>query len=199
MKTTLQVVFVLALGLTLVSCSSSLKTTAEYDDVYYRPSDQPVVAEAAPVAVQQSTTPAEKMDDYEKYIASLEDNPYKSTESTDENLQYTDDPAYYTDDPQYVDTTNYEEQPVYISNNYYNTDDYYYASRMRRFYDPFYSFGYYDPWYCDPYWYSPGWSFSYGFGYGYPYYYSPYWYSPYYYGYYYWYYPYYGYGYYDGN
>jgi len=197
MKTTLQIVFVLAFALSLVSCSSSLKTTAEYDDVYYQPSDQPVVAEATPVAVQRSTAPAEKMDDYEKYIASLEDKPFKSSEYTDESLQYTGDTVYYAEDPQYIDTTNYEEQPVYITNNYYNTDDYYYASRIRRFYDPFYSFGYYDPWYCDPYWYSPGWSFSYGFGYpywhygfsyGYPYWYNPY----YYYGYYDWYYPYYG-------
>src|SRR4030043_1726018 len=133
MKTTLQIVFVLAFGLSLVSCSSSLKTTSEYDDVYYHPSDQPVVAAPAPVVVQKSAAPVEPMDDYEKYIESLENQPYKSTEYSEETQQYTDDTLQYAEDPQYVDREYYEEDgTTYITNNYYNTDDYNYATRIRR-------------------------------------------------------------------
>lgn len=182
MKSTLQIVFILALVLNLVSCSSSMKTTAEYDDVYYQPSDQPVVAEPAATVVQKNAVPAEPMDDYEKYIASIEDGTYKSTEYGEENLQYYTDSLQYVDDPQYIDTMGYANQPVYVTNNYYSSGG--------------------GSGYSDPYYNSPGLSLGFGFGfpyfgfgfsYGYPYY--PY-YDPFYYGGYYdWYYPHYGYGY----
>ena len=74
-------------------------------------------------------------------------------------------PCRMSRDPEYVESESYETEDgtTYVTNNYYNTDDYYYATRIRRFYDPFYSVGYYDSWYCDPYWYSPGWSFGFGY------------------------------------
>jgi len=58
------------------------------------------------------------------------------------------------DDDQYID---------------YDNDDYYYTSRIRRFNNSFWRFGYYSPFYMDPFW----WDMSYGYpsfsiGWGYP-------------------------------
>ncbi len=53
---------------------------------------------------------------------------------------------------QYVD----EDGNTYITNNYYQDDsyDYFYASRINRFYRPMYGAGYYDPFYTNMYWYT---------------------------------------------
>jgi len=53
------------------------------------------------------------MDDYEKYIASIEDGTYKSTETVKESLQYYTDSLQYVNDPQYIDTLAYTNQPVF--------------------------------------------------------------------------------------
>lgn len=57
------------------------------------------------------------------------------------------------------DITNPAEQDVIVENNYYYGDgdyiyDYYYASRIRRFYKPYVSFSYYNSYYTDCYWYT---------------------------------------------
>ncbi|HRH66427.1 MAG TPA: hypothetical protein PLU53_09025, partial [Bacteroidia bacterium] len=45
---------------------------------------------------------------------------------------------------------------TYITNNYYNEDDYYdyaYSARLRRYYNPVIGYNYYDPYYTNMYWY----------------------------------------------
>jgi hypothetical protein len=163
MKTTLRSQMVLALGLLATSGAIGQKTSSEYDDLYYIPSDN----KSAPVEVKQAAAapeaPAYEPSDYEKYINSLENQKrgnsgeYRSTDTLE-----------YVEDREYIDTqTKEKDGNTYITNNYYNTDEYSYSSRIRRFYDPFYSAGYYNSWYYDPFWYVPGWSF--GLSIGYPY------------------------------
>jgi hypothetical protein len=43
-----------------------------------------------------------------------------------------------------------------IYNNYYDEDDYGYTANLRRYYEPCYGAGYYDPWYSYPYYYGAG-------------------------------------------
>lgn len=95
--------------------------------------------------------------------------------------------------------------PRIVVNNYYNDNEFYYASRINRFHRSYAVFDYYSPFYTDLYWYtySPvslgfsiyrgGLGFSIGYNFSYPIYYtSPYyyydwnWYDPYYYSYNYW-------------
>jgi hypothetical protein len=186
MKTTLRLYMFLVLGLSAFTCAMSQKnskTSSEYDDIYYIPSEKkaaPSVQQQAPGTIE---TPAYEPTNYEKYINSLENK----SESKSAQSSYIDT-VEYAQDQNYVGTDYLgKDGNTYVTNNYYNTDDYYYASRIRRFYDPFSSVGYYDPFYYDPFWYDPGWSFNmsfgypyygYGFSYGMPYY-SP-WYSGYY-------------------
>jgi len=92
-----------------------------------------------------------------------------------------EDRPYYSDN--YSGEDGYQSYGRSYDNDGYSDfdNDYYYASRINRFYHPFYNRGYwstfynpfwYDPFWCDPYW---GWSpwnrpgFSISFGYG------PYW------------------------
>ena len=84
-----------------------------------------------------------------------------------------------------VDTFTYDEGTTIINNYYENNSpyDFYYSSRIRRFHRPYYSYGYYDNYYTNSYWYSGN-----PYHYGNSIYYSYAWNSPYYYG---------GYGYYD--
>ncbi len=89
--------------------------------------------------------------------------------------------------------------PRIVVNNYYDDNDFYFASRINRFHRSYAVFDYYSPFYTDLYWYtySPvslglsiyrgGLGFSIGYNFGYPIYYtSPYyyydwdWYDPYY-------------------
>jgi hypothetical protein len=196
MKTNLKSYMVLVLGLFAFSCIMGQKTASEYDDMYYRPSDKQVTQQAEKQEIVTPQIQSDEPDDYEKYINSIENQRLGKTE-----LEYSDDTLEYKEDPNYVGGEYYEKDGnTYITNNYYNPDEYYYTSRIRRFYDPYYSFGYFNSWYYDPYWYEPGWSFGMSFGYpywglglsyGWPSYYSwyyPYnsWYYPYdyYYGYY---------------
>src|ERR1039458_2145071 len=59
-------------------------------------------------------------------------------------------------------------------NNYYDEDDYGYTANLRRYYEPCYGCGYYDPWYSYPYYYGAGfycggyWGLGIGF-------YNPFW------------------------
>lgn len=148
-------------------------------------------------------------------------NPAGSNNNT--NYDYNQDqtsgtPDYSNSAPQESYSTTSQSSDgsgnTYVTNNYYNTDDYYdysYSARVKRFYDPVNGYGYYDPYYTNSYyydynpaswgvsiylgynWWAPSYAyyapFSYGgfgisFGWGYPYY-----------GYGYGGYPYYGYGY----
>jgi hypothetical protein len=139
---TLSQILVLAL-LTLGSCTSSLYTGAEYDDLYYLPSDKPVA----------------------KSNSSVND---KITEGTLKNKDYYDN-IYAADtlvSDQYSDAVNYDNQ-VNNSNysngegfDYYN--DYPYSNRLRMFYG-----NYFNPYWRDPFYLDYGMGMGMGMGYGY--------------------------------
>ena len=196
---------VLVLGLFAFSCVMSQKTSTEYDDMYYIPSEKKAV-QAADKQEPATGNTATEPDDYEKYIKSLEQ---KRAAKKASQVTY-EDTLEYAEDQNYVDSEYYEEDGnTYVTNNYYGTviiimlhgsEDF-----MIRFIPSVF-----DSYYYDPFWYEPGWSFRmsfgypyYGFGYSYGWPYSSwYWGSPYYYSYYggyspYWRNPYYGYGYND--
>ncbi|MCC6690702.1 MAG: hypothetical protein IT235_04145, partial [Bacteroidia bacterium] len=108
---------------------------AQNDDVYYTPSKEKVVSrEESNKANQNYSQPNSQDDDY-----------YRAPQSGKQQSYTT-----YTAD------TSHKSGNTYITNNY-NYDDYYgysYSARLRRFHRPIYSFGYYDPFYTNTYWYS---------------------------------------------
>jgi len=144
--------------LVLGSCTSSLYTGVEYDDLYYLPSDQPVATVRTPVK-KQITEGTLKSEEYY-------DNIYAAdTLVSDE----------YSDAVDYDDAiiSNAKDVDIY---NYY--DNYSYAGRLNRFYG-----NYFNPYWRDPFYYGWGYpSMSFRFG-GYPYYssfYDPFYYDPFY-------------------
>ena len=154
----------LVLVLGIAACSSVIgqKSSSEYDDVYYIPSDKKSVQSSDKTEVAPSSTVSpqkQEVSDYEKYINSLSNQSAKSKQI---QPQINEDSLEYAEDPNYAGSEYAEKDgSTYVTNNYYsNPNDYYYASQIRRFYDPFYSAGYYDPWYSDPYFYGGGFSMS---------------------------------------
>ena len=143
MKTISQIL-VLAL-LTLGSCTSSLYTGAEYDDLYYLPSDKPV-AKNNPSANEQLPGGNLKGKDYY-------DNIYAAdTLVSDEYSNAVDYNAPVNNN----DFSNNNGQGY----DYY--DQYPYSNRLRMFYG-----NYFDPYWRDPFYFDYGYpSFGYGFGYG---------------------------------
>lgn len=116
----------------LVSC-----TTTRYagnqndDDVYYTPSEDAYSQSGTSSNTSSNTAPPE---DY----TSASDNSGQDQDSDQQNRSGGN-----------------------VTNNYYDIDydyddyyDYAYASRIRRFHSPIYSYGYYDPWYTNYYWYT---------------------------------------------
>lgn len=111
-------------------------------------------------------------------------NSYDQGQKSEDSYQSPD----YTTTDQYSDANG----TTYVTNNYYYGGSGWYNSMMN---GPYVGFNYYDPFY-----YSPGFSISFGIGFGYynPWYYNPWYYNPYYggyagYGYWGWYAPYYPY------
>ena len=160
--------------LVLGSCTSSLYTGVEYDDLYYLPSDQPVATVRTPVKKQIAEGTLKSEEYYDNIYAA-------DTLVSDE----------YSDAVDYDDAiiSNAKDVDIY---NYY--DNYSYAGRLNRFYG-----NYFNPYWRDPFYYGWGYpSMSFRFG-GYPYYssfYDPFYYDPFYSSYYGGYYGnYYGYGY----
>jgi len=145
--------------LALGSCTSKLYTGAEYDDLYYLPSDAPVATTSKPVTRQQIVEGNLKSADYY-------DNIYAAdTLVSDE----------FNDAVDYDDVIANQNSGTNIYNYY---DNYSYAGRLNRFYG-----NYFYPYWRDPFYYSWGYP-SFGFGYrGSPYYYDPFYYDPFYYDY----------------
>jgi hypothetical protein len=190
MKNLYNSIFVLVLGIGAYSSAMGQKSSSEYDDVYYIPSDKKTVqtSDKTETAPASTVTPKkQEMTDYEKYINSLN---YQNSQSKQIQPQVNQDSLDYAQDPNYAGS-NYSENDgsTYATNNNYNNpDDYYYASQIRRFDNPMYSAGYYDGLYANPYYYGGGFGFGmsfgypymgfsmsfgypyYGYGYGYPYY-----------------------------
>ena len=117
---------------TLNSCSSSKnmsRTGESYDDVYYSSEDD-----------------FAKRDEGASY-----GNGDREVSNGSENYGYNEVPDASTS--RLDDNGN-----TYVTNNYYNKDDYYdyaYASRLRRFHTSVsIGFGYYDGWFTNSYWYN---------------------------------------------
>jgi hypothetical protein len=168
------------------SCSSTLYTGADYDDLYYSPSDAPVLNDRA-----AAKSPIE-----EKELRA--NNYYDNVYAGDTLLA-----------DKYSLPSDYDDQIV-VNNSAGGGSgyDYYddsYANRLNMFYG-----NYFNPYWQDPFYYNFGYSygspyFGLGFNYGYPYFglgfrysfgypyygYNPYYWDPFFYGGY-WGYPYYG-------
>ena len=129
-----------------IGCSSpTAMQSSEYDDVYFSSKDETVITNNR-VADRSSE---------------ISDQEQEETDAaTDGNT---------LPNPEYSGTTSgtVASNEDYYSENYYDEDDYAYASRIRRFNAPYRGFSYYDAAYTDYYWYnrSPfysGYSGSYG-------------------------------------
>lgn len=171
------VLFISLAALFLASCSSTYYSSNKpiYDDVYYS-------AKVVQPIPQQTYTPTE--------VVTANNEP--------EDEYITDDTIYETYEPAYSESETYTDPngTTYITNNYYS--DLEYASRLRRFYQPYCFDSYYCNYYTDPFYYDPWYSGlnmslgfnwgcgSIGWGWGYPSYsyYPPFywdsWYNPYY-------------------
>lgn len=201
MKTRLSIAIILPAALVLASCSSSLYTSAEYDDLYYTPAD---AQRAQEVAVQQ-----------EQYYAANE-NQAVAEQTVPDTLQAEQYNAEGVDANLNEDMIEYQEsnvfdyygQPMYAS----RLRSFHYPMRIARFYRPFYTpfytpyysytnfydpYDYYNPWMYEDYYFNRPF-YSSGYNYFSPYYNPMYanYYSGFYSGLYYssWYPSYYGYG-----
>ena len=108
------------------SCSPTRNVSSTPDDVYYSERDQ----QHEPQPAAASAPPADYSRDYSNYNPDNNTNNSQTPSSTE---QYTDDKGN-----------------TYVTNNYYNDDDYYdyeYSARLRRYYTPAVGYGYYDPFY----------------------------------------------------
>lgn len=142
--------FVKLSGLLLVSlgaCTTGYQSAAVHDDIYYSQSTAQKLAEEAPQANVQSVQI--QAQDESRPAAAYTDN------YAEEKQQYQQD---YQDYENQEDTLYYEEEDSQVTyNNFYLENyyhDYYYSSRIRRFHHHHPSFGYYDPFYTNMYWYN---------------------------------------------
>ncbi len=84
------------------------------------------------------------------------DDLYYNPDTDDDFYTWTDDDS--SDDGDYVGSDDYDDAEYgYEEDDEY---DYYYSSRIRRFYRPYYGFSFYDPVYVDAYYYNPIYSFG---------------------------------------
>ncbi|MFO7977666.1 MAG: hypothetical protein R6U64_03325 [Bacteroidales bacterium] len=125
LATLISLLFVIMAG-----CSSTYQASGTYDDIYYTPSPTAErVQEQAEVAEVRTV----EVTEYEQEV--LEEQP-------EEDAKPVLSESYFEEDGDY-----------YVNNYYGSYYDYAYASRLRRFHHP-YSFGYYDPFYTNMYWYN---------------------------------------------
>ena len=182
----------------LASCTTGKYTASrEYDDVYYSSADKlkEQNAEAEQIAKQNAQTTSGES-------TSPQNNSSNETIGNDDqgNQRFDDNTTTNQSGQAQPDYTTSEQQGgnTYITNNYYDKDDYYdyaYSAQLRRFYHPC-GWGYYDTYYTNSYlydynpyswgvsiylgynfWqpyhgygygYAPGYGVSVGIGYGYP-------------------------------
>ncbi len=134
MKNSQAIFLLIPVAVLLSACSSSQQASrTSYDDVYVTS----VPKQPAPEVKQQTTQPS----DY---------TPAKPAEQPS-RFEYTDKESSTSS------TRTDKEGNTYITNNYYyDADDYYdyaYTARLRRFYRPYYGWGYFDSYYTNLYWY----------------------------------------------
>ncbi|WP_284438448.1 hypothetical protein [Hymenobacter nitidus] len=133
-NTVLPAMALLALG----GCAStSALTSTESDGVYYSSKDRTTYNEPA------------------RATASVQDNNTTPQESNASDAETN---------PDYASSGSRSSSNQSGGSEYYD-DDYSYSARIRRFHQPAYrsfSYGYYDPFYSDPFWYGGG-AYSYGY------------------------------------
>ena len=135
--------FTLAIVAAGTACNPTYQagSAGNTDDVYYTPGDDARQAASAPAPAQQAPSQGTRQDNYDRTNASGENGTVNNDD-------------YYS--PSSTTRTSDGSGNTYITNNYYNSDDYYdyaYSARLRRFYTPVYGYGYYDPFYTNSYWY----------------------------------------------
>jgi len=169
---------VLALGLfSLTSCYTSQSNTryqTSDDDIYYTKKQPEINPQAnvqyRPIVKQTPPPPPAPAPQAPQANPSQGNSRFYYDNAPKTNPgQYQDSIAPKTDSIHYQANQNFNNQ------NETNYDDYDYASRINRFYYPYGSFGYYDPFYYPYYGYSPfyfglGWGWNYGWGLGFGYY-----------------------------
>lgn len=154
----------------LGACSSTQHAGTTSDDVYYSAGDQ------QPAPARATEQPAPSSSSYDQ-----DNSNYNPDQSSNSNSGTAPD---RTTTEQRTD----ENGTTYVTNNYYNEDDYYdyaYSARLRRYYAPAAGYGYYDPYYTNSYWYdynpyNYGVSIYMGYNWWAPShcYYDPFWYGP---------------------
>src|SRR5512133_3443983 len=119
MKTYLRSYLTVLLGLFAFTCVMGQKTSQEYDDMYYIPSEKKVVqsADTQTPATQQQATQTSEPSDYEKYIQNLEkqrsvSKVKKPGQTQNQAVEYSNDSVEYAEDQNYLysDDTQYAEE-----------------------------------------------------------------------------------------
>ncbi len=192
MKTFPYLLAIIAAALSACSTSYQANRTLPLDDTYYSLADarKEVIVYNEEIKLEDMS-PANSNPYNEQYLNSPENsntqsnfdyNQYNAEQGLDQNTSSYQNPNY---SDSYADG----DGKTYITNNYYgdsyNSDDYYYASRIRRFHNPYAGFSYYSPayvgYYYDPFYsgFSIGFGYTWGMGYGwnsfYGGYYDPFW------------------------
>ena len=168
----------LAISIIFLSACTTSYQAGGYDDVYFSKGNNPVVSSTnqAPTAV----APASAEPVNSQPVATPDNKSYTGDGENVGEYYGSDQPAY-TDNQTYTD----ENGNNYVTNNYYYGndfvyDDYYdyaYSSRIRRFHNSYYNYGYYDDYYTNYYWYDYNpWNFGTSIYFGYS------WWPSYYYG-----------------
>jgi hypothetical protein len=153
----------------LAACSSTYHAGhSAQDDVYY--SSKNDVQAVTPASTQQysNASPGDQQQ-YNNYPSSSGADYGTSTSNGYSSDAYSGNngtgyPSSSTGNADYANSTNSTadyassgSSASYVTNNYYySQDDYYdyaYTARMRRFYNPYYGYSYYDPIYTNNYWY----------------------------------------------
>ena len=151
MKTLLKISGLLLI-LLMAGCSSTYRATGGHDDVYYTP--QVVRGGSDQQSPRTEGRTAEVVDEYVEVTEIRERDRQATTHGESAAFHYAGQEG-----EQDADTLEYyydEDGNMVIINNYYYGDyyDFSYASRIRRFHRPYVSFGYYDPFYTNMYWYT---------------------------------------------
>ena len=151
------------------SCSSGRIAAKDYDDVYYSDRDAgsgnnatPEISNNTPTASQDYSgakqNESQRNYDQNNNSGSNDQNSQSGNQSNTTNSDQT--PERFQNNGNSSDNTSTQSSTdqdgnTYVTNNYYNNDDYYdyaYTSRVRRFYHP-YGWNYYDSYYTNMYWY----------------------------------------------
>jgi len=144
-----------AAAISMSSCSSGRMVSRDYDDVYYSNRDVIVEDERRNNERDNSSDYQQESTVPDNYTAP--DDNVGSSNETNVNSGSGDNDRFRYDSAQPDNTYTERDRDgnTYVTNNYYEDDDYYdyaYSARIRRFYHPV-GWSYYDPFYTNLYWY----------------------------------------------